>query len=546
MLLMPCPAARAAYGEETFADKTWDEVVAALMEEYNVSPESVSMGYCNTVTGETHYYRGDAYMVAASMYKVPLNMVFAERISKGEMDWDTPISGQPYSYLMERSIIKSDNDAAEKLWIKLGGYKKYRKIICPLMGADPDTVDKLYWKNNLFTAEQMIYCLSLLQANPERFPRLEETMKLVEPERYFNYHKQEFEIAHKYGFLPDETGVHKNDCAICYTDDPICIVLFTCSAGSRTDDFMADFCTLMCDYTQYHTAQRRSEEEKAEEEAAVAASASPEERALSLTVVPPMSLEAEPAGQLVDVSDLAPSTQQLVLCGVIFAACLAALISVLLTARKGKISGGWGTLTVLLVMLALWLCVMAPTVSELLNKPKGDPRDAASGFFDALIAENYDEAYTYLNGYSSLGLEKEPENEVSRMVFDALRSNYSYTLRGDCTMDKTSASQKVLLQHLDLNAFQTDLKQATEDALARKVQMLPRSELYDESGAYLPEVTTSAYADAVASLLMHLEDYMTVSELDLKLIYTADGWKLELSQAMSAALCGLSSVKGGV
>ena len=187
---------------------------------------------------------------------------------------------------------------------------------------------------------------------------------------------------------------------------------------------------------------------------------------------------------------------------------------------------------------------MAPTVSELLSKPAGDPRDTVTGFFDAVIAENYDEAYRYLNGYSTLGLENEPENEVSRQVFDALRRSYSYKLHGDCILNKTHAAQQVLVQHLDLNAFQADLKQATEDALERKVQLLPRSELYDENGGYLPEVTSSAYAEAVAALLARSDDYMTVTGMELELSYSADGWLLNLSSPLTAALSGSTSGKG--
>lgn len=544
LLLGLTPSAHALYDDETFEGKSWDEVVAGLMDEYGVKPESVAMGYCNTVTGETHYHQGDVYFVAASMYKVPINMIFTEFVAKGELDWDTKISGLPYSTILEWTIINSDNDAAEKLWNKLGGYQKYRRAICPYMGVDAETVDKMFWKNNYFTAEQMIYCLTLLQANPERFPKLEETMKRAEPERWFNAHAQEYEIAHKFGYWSEQGHLYINDCAICYTDDPICIVLFTDSIGSRATSFMADFCSLMCDYTQYHTALRREEEAKAAEEAAIAALAPPtpegsEERASLLPQ------ESEPAGQLVDISRIVPSAKQLVLCALIGVGAVLALIAALSAARRGRVKGGWAVATTLLTALALGLCVLAPTLSELLNKPEGDPREAVTGFFDAVVDEDYAAAYAWLDGYSSLGLENEPDSEVSRQVFDALRSSYAYKLHGSCTLDKTRATQQVLLQHMDLTAFQADLRQATEDALERKVQLLPRSELYDEDGNYLPEVSSGAYADAVAALLARSDDYMTVTGLELELSYTADGWRLNVSPALTAALSGNPAAKGG-
>ena len=549
LLLTLMPAARAAYGEETFEGKTWEEVVAGLMDEYHVDPERVAMGYYNTVTGETHYHRGDQYMVAASMYKVPLNMVFTERIANGEMDWTSIVGGYRYERVLEMSIVNSDNEISETLWNRLGGYQKYRKAICPYMGVDPDTVDRMYWKNNYFTAEQMIHCLSMLHAEPERFPRMEETMMKAEPERYFKSHPQDFEIAHKYGRVADSGFYYLNDCAICYTDEPICIVLFTASVGSRAQDFMADFCTLMCDYAQYHTAQRQAEEDARAIEAAAAALV-PETgfAALSEGAVPAgpaLRLEDAAEGRLVDLGTIAPSFEQYVLCAVIAAAALVALICAIHAALRGKVTGVWAVLTVLLTTAALGLGVMAPTLSEWLNRPQSDPRETVSGFFDAVIAEDYEKAYGLLDGYSSLGLESELESDLSQQMFDALRRSYAYRLDGDCTMNKTSAQQKVLLRHLDFSAMQADLRQATEDALAEEVQRLPRSELYDENGAYLPEVTATAYQKALSSLLARADDYMTVDALTLELRYDGEIWRLGVDSALTTALSGVPSAKGG-
>ena len=86
--------------DERFAGKTWDEVVDEFLRSWGTDPKNVAIGYYNTVTGEEHYVNADQYMVSASMYKVPLNMVFLDRLSRGEMDWDTNISGYPYEIVL--------------------------------------------------------------------------------------------------------------------------------------------------------------------------------------------------------------------------------------------------------------------------------------------------------------------------------------------------------------------------------------------------------------------------------------------------------------
>ena len=62
-----------------------DAIMDSLLEEYEADADDVYAGYLNLVTGEEHYWQGDEWVTAASMYKVPLNMIFAERIASGEL-----------------------------------------------------------------------------------------------------------------------------------------------------------------------------------------------------------------------------------------------------------------------------------------------------------------------------------------------------------------------------------------------------------------------------------------------------------------------------
>ena len=139
LLLSMLPAASADLEEvERFAGKSWLEIVEAFNDQLSVRPQNVAYGYCNTVTGEEHYYNGDTYMVSGSMYKVPLNMVVANELYNGDITWDTQFGGISYKKLQEGSIIHSDNDYAKILWLHVGNgvYRSYRRVIAPLMGED--------------------------------------------------------------------------------------------------------------------------------------------------------------------------------------------------------------------------------------------------------------------------------------------------------------------------------------------------------------------------------------------------------------------------
>ena len=537
--LLPTAYAEVA-DDERFKDKTWDEIVDDFFAEHSTGPGFITFGYYNTVTGEEHYYDGDKYVVAASMFKIPLNMLFTEKIANGEMDWDTKISGIAYENMLEWTIVNSDNQMAEYLWKATGSYRTYRELICPYMGVDPETADAMYWKNNYFTSEQMIHCLKTLYENPDRFPRVVDTMLKAEPDNYFNYHEQEFDIAHKYGYLEDDGGLYLNDCAICFTDDPILLVIFTFGIP-KPYEALSDFCTLMCDYTQYQTDLRREEEARQAEEAAIQTLES------ALPAQKPEAVEPDFSAGIIGsadgptsiiLSDKGGSAGMLILAALILALMAVVLVAVLRCAKKGKIKLPWAIAALILSGLALILAVIAPKLGTLVTAPAGDPQETVTEFFDLIIAGDYPSAYACLSDYTGLGLENTPESEAGQQIYLALRQSYSYKLYGDCVRNGLSASQQVLLTHLDVTALRADLKDATEAALTQLVQTLPKDELYDENKHYLPSVTETAYANAVASLLSHVEDYYTISGLELELSYTAGGWHIITNNLMLNALCG--------
>lgn len=181
LVLLCAVPAHAADDDDRFQGKTWDEVVEVFLSERGIDPEKVALGYRNTVTGEEHFLNGDIYHMAASMQKVPLNMVYTERVRSGEMTLNERIGGYPYAKALELTIVDSDNDLAYRLWMKLGGFREYRSMIVPYMTDDPDSLDPIFFRDNYFTARQMIHCLNLLQTESERFPGLIDMMRLAEP-----------------------------------------------------------------------------------------------------------------------------------------------------------------------------------------------------------------------------------------------------------------------------------------------------------------------------------------------------------------------------
>ena len=522
--------------DSRFEGKTWEEVVAQYMEEHDLTENKIALGYKNLVTGEEHYLNADQYNVAASLYKVPLNMVYTERISKGEMTFDDQVRGVVYSKLIAGSIVESNNEFSDYLRSGLGGYPTYRRYFCEYMGENADEVDAKFYENNYFTARQIITCLDTLhQGGEERFPKVIDYMKQAEPNNYFNAFDQDYVVAHKYGYLETGNTLQINDSGIVYTDDPIAIVMFT-NGIKRPYTCLSNYCTLMAEYTQYHTAIRIEEEErKAAEEAARLA----EEQAIAELDLLALARQGEAGGWTLEtmLAD-AGMRNALILCAGVLALSVLLLLIVMIAAIRKKIKFLPGVMTVVMFAAAMLVCIMGPKLGTIITAPKGDPQETVTAFFDALMAEDYETAYSYLDYYSSLGLENVPEDEATQLIYNQLRTSYTYRFHGDCVQDGLTAKQQVLMEHLDVVRLQEKLGEKTYDVMEDMVQNSPNSAIYDENDQFKPEATQKAYLTAVNALLEKPEYYRTTSGMELDLVYTNDGWRIQASDALLRAMCG--------
>ena len=262
MTVCLCTSAFAAdWDDPRFKDKTWDEIMEQFFADHNVAPDQVTAGYYNTVTGEEHYHNKDTLMYGASMAKLPTNMLYAERISKGEMEFSTKIGGTHYQNLQYLSLVNSDNPAMDTMVRDLGGgsYAAFRKTILPYIGVAEEDATSDFLARNFFTPEQILHCLKLLYGNEEKYPGVEYCMTLASPYDYFKQNQPPYVVAHKYGWYTDNGITYLNDSAIVYTTEPILIVMFTANVKNNRE-VLADYCSLMCDYAQYSRLHRYVEE----------------------------------------------------------------------------------------------------------------------------------------------------------------------------------------------------------------------------------------------------------------------------------------------
>jgi len=564
MLLSLCPAAFAEQAEQTvfedswFEGLTWEEVMDKFMEDYGVKNGNVGIGYLNLVTGEEHYVNPDQFIVAASMYKIPINMLFTGMITDGEIDWDTSIRGYRYSYCIEATILNSSNEIAECMWNYVGGYRTYREKIAPLMGEDPETADYMFYKNNYFTAREMIYCLNELYTNSSRYPKVIDYLLQAEPNKYFRAHKHDVEIAHKYGYLDDSGHFYLNDCGIVFTEDPIALVVFTDNVHEPYK-VLADYCDLMIAYTEYHTAERKRIEQEEAEAAAIAEIL--EKTQQTAAPAPAVVDESQSDGQDVQavqapepvsmpVVSVSPAASEntdkggtKMIIAYIFTALffIAAVVYLIVRSVKSKINLPWALGAAAVAALAMAVCVYAVNVTPVQKDAEGNPAESVEAFFAALEDGRYEEAYSYLSGYSTLGVENAPSGEAAQLLYKLLQDSYSCKLYGESVKSGNDASQGVLFTYLDLNALKTDLRERTELEVEKLIDELEQEEIYGENDEYLDSFLEKAYVNALNDLLGSPEKYYKTSGLVITLVYKDDMWKIDPDSELNSALSGGTS-----
>ena len=502
----------------SYTEMSWDDIVQGLLETYGAEYR-VALGYLNLVTGEEHYYNGDEYMSAASMFKLPLCMYFTEHLASGDLTWNYDVS---YESIRDEVLIDSSNEKALVLTDILGGYGEFRKATAEYTGVayvDEPSNALIY---NYYTPRELISVLRTLYTGRERFPDIIEAIQKALPDRFFKLHEQRYDIGHKAGWLTEESDVYvRNDSGIAFTTEPIAIVAFT-QGISYPEEFLTAYCTAMCEYTEANAAPAPTPEP------------TPEPTPVPTPV--PDTASAAPATEVTTVKvHMGDSLLPFVFIALflIFGVIAAIVFGVKYRARVLTL-----LLSVVLAAAAMALSVIGTQVGTVYARPSGDPAATAEEFLSEICRGEYELAYRLLRDYSDLGLGAEPSTAAGRMVNRALHESYAYTLTGPCSVEMLDAVQPLRFRYLDLASLEAEAAEVTPQYLEKIVASRPLHEIYDENNNYLPSVTEEAYLAALDSVLQHADAHYAEVELELALTYTDGRWQVLASPAFLRALNG--------
>ena len=225
--------------------------IEAYFQENGIDHEKVA--YCITDLEHNIKYSMNEKdeFIAASIYKLPLAMLYYDKVNDGEYTLDSTFtysgymhedagvissdygigSQVPLSDLLNDLIIYSDNDAGHILYENLGGWKEYKEA----MTKYTDSISENYYTmDNVTTANTMNDVVTYLYDHKEDYKGLIKNMEEAEPGEYLDRDTQ-LSMPQKYGMYDSAlNSVGFVECNTSYS-----IVVLT-SLGDKGADVMAN------------------------------------------------------------------------------------------------------------------------------------------------------------------------------------------------------------------------------------------------------------------------------------------------------------------
>ena len=233
--------------EET-VDTNIENLINEIMIENNLNENNFFFFYYNIEEKKYYFYNEDTYFTAASTIKVPVAMLYYDKIADGELnlsdtllydsdDYETGDGSTaadysvgdriPISYLLEQTIVNSDNTALNILIHNIG-YRKCKEELTKY--SDVDLTEDFY-SSNVANVSYYYDVLQYLYQNADKYSELIEYMKISSGGEYLKANLPQYEVAHKYGSY--DGYVH--DYGIIYGQNTYLIGVFTNGVTNASD-----------------------------------------------------------------------------------------------------------------------------------------------------------------------------------------------------------------------------------------------------------------------------------------------------------------------
>lgn len=248
--------------EDIIIEDSLSNTINNYLNEQGIDQSKISIYVHSLTSNETYTLNPDTDFFAASVYKLPLAMIYYEKAYNGQIDLSDSLqylekhyeaggpipntykvnSWIPISTLLQHMIVDSDNTAAHILFENLGGWLSYRELSAAYSQHELNA--SFYTYDNILTARYMNDVLDYLYEHQDIFSTLINDLYNAMPNSYLNL-KTPSLVAQKYG----DYGTAQNASGLMLEGHPYSIVLFT-DLGSKGKEVIGEINYLCYMYFQ--------------------------------------------------------------------------------------------------------------------------------------------------------------------------------------------------------------------------------------------------------------------------------------------------------
>lgn len=237
--------------------------IQAFVNENGLDSSSFALLYYNTETGESYEYNPDTALFCASIYKLPLNMLYYDKERSGELSQNMSILGYDLADAHYQSIVQSNNDVSDAMINAIGTYQDFKRNVCASYGGErygnADAMDPIIYQENDFPAGLMMSVVKYLWDHQSDYSDLLSLMSAEDQRNGFEQNiLDSVTVYQKQGWYPQTNTV----CEIVMEEEPYLCVIMVNNRDDSSDIILGANALVYA----YHTG-----EEQAEKQAAAAA-----------------------------------------------------------------------------------------------------------------------------------------------------------------------------------------------------------------------------------------------------------------------------------
>ena len=194
-----------------------------------------------------------------------------------------------------------------------------------------------------------------------------------------------------------------------------------------------------------------------------------------------------------------------------------------------------------LIFAILGCCILVGSIGFCLNSLNSNAimvqtppaaLECSENLMNAIQAGDYAAAADYLYGQVDLGVNREPEGDISKFLWNALEESMTYEFIGDCYATTTGIARDVWITTLDPASVNQNLSLRVEE-LAESGEV----DIYDNEGNIQQDILNQLLMEALEDALA--EDATTTTrQVRLNLVYQSGKWWVVPDAALLQAISG--------